>query len=158
MYCSVENIDTLSIEGFLPSESKSLLQQEAHNELSSLTRLTFYENLLIGQETSVRIKSVEFRENVWAFPGTNNTVRNKEVSVLSGCPVKRGSTVCSKQKGDSSFSVGFIQRLACENILFSALFAAKRRQRRRARRNGCFRRLFKDSKDNNRVIQREQLA
>ena len=54
VYCSVENIDTLSIEGFLPSERKSLLQQEAHNEVSPLARLTFYENLLIGQETSVR--------------------------------------------------------------------------------------------------------
>ena len=31
--------------------------------------------------------------------------------------------------------------LACENIRFSSLFAAKRPQRRRARRNGCFRRL-----------------
>ena len=31
--------------------------------------------------------------------------------------------------------------VACENIRFSSLFAAKRPQRRRARRNGCFRRL-----------------
>ena len=46
------------------------------NEVSASTRLTFYENLLIGQErecrlsvlTGVRIKRVQFRENVRAFP------------------------------------------------------------------------------------------
>ena len=46
------------------------------NEVSALARLTFYENLLIGQEiacrlsvlTGVRIKRVESRENVRAFP------------------------------------------------------------------------------------------
>ena len=43
----------LSTEGFLLLERKSLLQQEAHNEVSALVRLTFYENLLIGQESSV---------------------------------------------------------------------------------------------------------
>ena len=31
-----------------------LLQHTADNEVSALARLTFYENLLIGQETSVR--------------------------------------------------------------------------------------------------------
>ena len=41
----------------------------------------------------------------------------------------------------------FTNNVACENIRFSALFAAgdvraKRPQRRRARRNGCFRRLL----------------
>ena len=37
---------------------------------------------------SVRIKRVEFRENVRAFfpPGTKQTVRNNEMSVLSGSP------------------------------------------------------------------------
>ena len=37
---------------------------------------------------AVRIKRVEFRENVRAFfpPGTKQTVRNNGVSVLSGCP------------------------------------------------------------------------
>ena len=36
----------------------------------------------------VRIKRVEFRENVRGFlsPGTKQTVRNNEVSILSGCP------------------------------------------------------------------------
>ena len=43
----------LSTEGFLLLERKSLLQQVAQNEVSALVRLTFYENLLIGQETSV---------------------------------------------------------------------------------------------------------
>ena len=32
-------------------------------------------------------------------------------------------------------------QIACENIRFSSLFVAKRPQRRRARRNGCFRRI-----------------
>ena len=76
MYCSAENIDMLSTEGFLLLERKSLLQQVAHNEVSALVTLTFYENLLIGQETSVWfsawmgvfIKQVEFRENLQAFP------------------------------------------------------------------------------------------
>jgi len=49
VYCRAKNIDTLSIEGFLPSKRKGLLQQLAHNEVYALARLTFYENLLIGQ-------------------------------------------------------------------------------------------------------------
>ena len=63
--------------------------------MSALARLTLYENLLIGQETSVRcphqrvsvLSRVESRENVRAFfpPGTKQTVCNNEVSVLSGC-------------------------------------------------------------------------
>ena len=41
-----------------------------------------------GVIESVRIRSVEFRENVGAFfpPGTKQTVRNNELSVLSDCP------------------------------------------------------------------------
>jgi len=74
--------------------------------------------------TNVRVKSVEFRENVWAFPGTNKTVRNKKVSVLSGRPVKRGGLYVQNKRG---------------TVLFLMV-------------------SFKDSKDNNRVIQREQLA
>ena len=54
VYCSAKNIDTLSIQGFLPSKRKGLLQQVALNEVYALARLTFYENLLIGQETSAR--------------------------------------------------------------------------------------------------------
>ena len=38
---------------FLPSRRKVLSQQTVDNEVSALARLTFYENLLIGQETSV---------------------------------------------------------------------------------------------------------
>ena len=49
---------------------------QVDNEVSTSTRLTFFENLLIGQErecrlsvlTAVRIKRVQFRENVRAFP------------------------------------------------------------------------------------------
>ena len=53
--CSAENIDGLSTEGFfLPSERKGLLYNALDNEMSALARLAFYENLLIGQEISVR--------------------------------------------------------------------------------------------------------
>ena len=48
------------------------------NEVSTLVRLTFYEHLLIGQETSVR-------ENVRGFlRDKENCIFNK-VSVLSRC-------------------------------------------------------------------------
>ena len=57
--------------------------------MSALARLTFYENLLIGQEIGVGIKRVQFRENARAFSRTKKTVLNKEVPVY----VKRGSTV-----------------------------------------------------------------
>ena len=58
VYCRAGNIDILS------------------NEVSSSGGLTVYENLLIGQErecrlsvlTGVRIKRIQFRENVKAFP------------------------------------------------------------------------------------------
>ena len=36
--------------------------------------------------TDVRIKRVDLSENVWAFVGTNESVLNIRVSVLSGCP------------------------------------------------------------------------
>ena len=52
VYCSAKNIDTLSIEGILPSKRKGLSEQVALNEVYALARLTFHENLLIGQETS----------------------------------------------------------------------------------------------------------
>ena len=55
MYCSAGTIDKLSIEGFfLLSERKGLLQHTDVVEVSALARLTFYENLLIGKEKSVR--------------------------------------------------------------------------------------------------------
>ena len=55
MYCSAGNIDMLSTEGFfLPSDRKGLLRHIVDNKVSTLARLTFYENLLIGPETSVR--------------------------------------------------------------------------------------------------------
>ena len=43
-----------STEGFLPSKMKGLLLHTGDNEVSSLVGLTFYANLFIGQETSVR--------------------------------------------------------------------------------------------------------
>ena len=58
----------MSTERFLSSRRKGLLQHTVDNEVSAIARLTFSENLLIGQEISVRIKQVEFRENVRAFP------------------------------------------------------------------------------------------
>ena len=48
----------VSIEGFVPSKRKGLLQQVAHYEVYALARLTFDENLLIGQETSARSTSM----------------------------------------------------------------------------------------------------
>ena len=58
--------------------------------MSALARLTFCENLLIGQGIGVRIKRVQFRENARAFPrDKENCVHNKVMSVY----VKRGSTV-----------------------------------------------------------------
>ena len=89
VYCSTENIDTLSTEGFLFLERKSLLQEVAHNEVSALVRLTFYENLLIGQETSVcflhewvsLLSRLNLEKIYRPFPGTNKTVRNNEVSI-----------------------------------------------------------------------------
>ena len=39
-----------------------------------------------GAIESVCFKGVEFTENVWLFlTGTKQTVRNNEVSILSGC-------------------------------------------------------------------------
>ena len=43
---------------FLPSKRKDLLQHIVDNEVSALARLTFYENLLTGQEISVRINGL----------------------------------------------------------------------------------------------------
>ena len=56
-----------------------------NNEVSTLVRLTFYENPLIGQETSVRIKWVEYRENVRAFLSDEENYSFNKVSVLSRC-------------------------------------------------------------------------
>ena len=55
------------------------------NEVSTLVRLTFYENPLIGQETSVRVKWVEYRENVRAFLRDKEICSFNKVSVLSRC-------------------------------------------------------------------------
>ena len=41
------------LKDFLPYRRKGLLQHTVDNEVSVLARLTFYENLLIGQEKSV---------------------------------------------------------------------------------------------------------
>ena len=92
-----------------------------------------HENLLIGQETSVRcthklvpvLSGLNLGKMYGLFPGTNKTVLNNEVSVLSGCPVKRGSRLYVQDKR--------------RTVLFLMV-------------------SFKYSKDNNRVIQKEQLA
>ena len=82
----------LLTEGFLLLERKSLLQQVARNEVSALVRLTFSENLLIGQETSVcfphewvsLLSRLNLEKIYRPFPGTNKTVRNNEVSIKAG--------------------------------------------------------------------------
>ena len=71
VYCRAGNIDILSTEGFVRP-----ITVHFDNEVSSSGGLTVYENLLIGQErecrlsvlTGVRIKPIQFRENVKAFP------------------------------------------------------------------------------------------
>ena len=83
-----------------------MLQHTVDNEVSALAKLTFYENLLIGQETSAccqarsRVSTLSgFNlENLYGlFPGKNKTVRKNEVSVLGRCKrrlsAKRGSMV-----------------------------------------------------------------
>ena len=57
--------------------------------MSALARLTFCENLLIGQEIGVRIKRFNLEKMPGLFPGTKKTVHNKVMSVY----VKWGSTV-----------------------------------------------------------------
>ena len=61
-------------EGFFNLQ-KGKVYYTVNNEVSALKLLAFYENLFIGQQVSplsvlmtVRIKRVEFRENVRAFP------------------------------------------------------------------------------------------
>ena len=56
-----------------------------NNEVSTLVRLTFQENPLIGQETSVRLKWVEYRENVRAFLRDKGNCSFNKVPVLSRC-------------------------------------------------------------------------
>ena len=71
VYFRAGNIDILSTEGFVRP-----ITVHFDNEVSSSAGLTVYENLLIGQErecrlsvlTGVRIKRIQFRENVKAFP------------------------------------------------------------------------------------------
>ena len=70
---------------FFPLERKGLLEHTVNNEVSTLVRLTFQENPLIGQETSVRLKWVEYRENVRAFLRDKGNCSFNKVSVLSRC-------------------------------------------------------------------------
>ena len=44
----------LSTKGFLSSKRKGLFQDTVDKEVSALATLSLYENLLIGQEISVR--------------------------------------------------------------------------------------------------------
>ena len=76
-------------EVFLLSKRKGLLQHTVDKEVFASTRLAFYENLLIGQEMSVRwsalmavrIKRDEFRENVRAFFPQGQ----RKLSVITSC-------------------------------------------------------------------------
>ena len=66
-----------------------LLQHTIDNKVSALVTLTFYENLSIGQETSVHrrhywvsvLSGLNFEKMYGLFPGTKKTVRNNEVSL-----------------------------------------------------------------------------
>ena len=52
--CIAGNIDMLSTEiFFISSKRENPLQHTIGNEMSTLARFTFYENLLIGQQKSV---------------------------------------------------------------------------------------------------------
>ena len=55
----------LSTEGFVYLQKVKVCYDTVDDEVTALARLTFYENLFI---TGVRIRRVEFRENVWGFP------------------------------------------------------------------------------------------
>ena len=48
-------------------------------------RLTFYEDLFIGQERESVLSGLNLEERYGLSPGTKQTVHNNEVSVLSGC-------------------------------------------------------------------------
>ena len=68
-------------------KDSSPFQHTVDNEVSFiiLTRLTFYEKQLIGPETSFRFDRIEKMQGL-SRQGQKQTVRNNEVSVLSGCP------------------------------------------------------------------------
>ena len=70
-------------------KGSSPFQHTVDNEVSFiiLTRLTFYEKQLIGPETSFRFDRIEKMQGL-SHQGQKKkkTVRNNEVSVLSGCP------------------------------------------------------------------------
>ena len=76
---------------FLPSKP---LQHTGDDEVSTLARLTFYKNLLIGQETSVHclhlwvsvLSGLNLEKMYGLCQGTRKTVLKNRVSILSGCP------------------------------------------------------------------------
>ena len=76
---------------FLPSKP---LQHTDDDEVSTLARLTFYKNLLIGQETSVHclhlwvsvLSGLNLEKMYGLCQGTRKTVLKNRVSILSGCP------------------------------------------------------------------------
>ena len=71
------------------------------NEVSALARLTFYENLFIGQEKSVRcahqrmsvLGGLSLEKMYGVSPGSNKAVRKNEVSRIKRVSVGWISTV-----------------------------------------------------------------
>ena len=55
---------------YVPSQKIRLIKDKVDERVSVLARFTSYENELMGKEKvcAVRIKRVEFWENLWAFP------------------------------------------------------------------------------------------
>ena len=92
VYCSSRNIDMLSNEDFFTfMKERVFLQHTIDNEVSTLARLTFYDNLFIVQEecplSALSLFSRLNLEKMYGLsPETKKTDRNNEVYVISGCP------------------------------------------------------------------------
>ena len=78
----------IQLKIFLPSRRKSLLQHTVDNEVSALARLSFYENLFIGQGTSVRglYKTGVRIYRKWM----NFSQEQRKLSVMTRCPYYAG--------------------------------------------------------------------
>ena len=78
----------LSTEGFFFLQKVKVCYDTVDNEVSASARLTFYENLFIGQETSVRsvhqrvsvLGGLSLEKMYGVSPGTKKAVRKNEMS------------------------------------------------------------------------------
>ena len=98
VFCSTGNIDTLSTGGlfYLQKGKVAPLEHTVDNKVTALARLTFYENLLVGQKkcslsvlTNVRPGFILRKCKGFLSPGAKQIVRNNDVFVLSGNPLSR---------------------------------------------------------------------